>query len=657
MLRSAILMAVGFASFLTASAPGQVKSVSSDDNTFWAPAVPPRAHYEIDCDLDPAAGLLKGTETIRFTNPGKRPLSRLAISWPLGRGEAIQVTQAGTPVKPIPGTPMLLDLPQPLKPDDTLRLEVRFQHKAPAPFRGPFAVVPGWYPRLTWGYRTHDDFTVRLHVPAGFRLAAGAAFDPKTAVWRAQGVSDFRFVLWKDLPALEADAGGVKVAVLHTEKGRETAQVLINTAVDAIRFFQERFGFYPHPSLIVVPGADEPVGGYPNGPAVVVVHGQERFSERPLDHWRWITAHEIGHMYWSEHVFAEGPDILDWLMIGLGIYCDREYSRARGMTERHQRFLEEYVGAVRDGYDTTVDRTPEHFRALNWDYNNKVIHAKGFSIISALESVVGAQAFDRVHARALREYAGRRFSWRDLRRLCEEETGQDLEWFFQQWVRSNRYLSYEVTGQQTNGNTTSVRIRRSGTLEMPVPIEAVFEDGSTQRKFTDRLGREQTLEFTGATPLRQVRLDPQESLPLVVPPPDPAGMELTRRIREVPYGSGDAPRVKDLYQRAAKTGTTRVEDWTRLGLLLYDTGQYAEALEAFGTLARLAGSLGTAALLAAVWQGHVLDLAGKREEALAAYREALSKWPQDFVLRHDQWGMRIDRKWVEDRQTIPFARK
>ena len=517
--------------------------------------------------------------------------------------------------------------------------------------------MSGWYPQLTWGFRTRDNYTVRLNVPADFRLATGASFDAKTSAWHAQGLRDFRFVLWKGIPALEADAAGVKVVVLHTGKGSATATVLRDTAVDVIKFFQGRFGFYPHPSLIIVPGAEQPMGGYPNGTAIIVVHGQERFQERPLDFWRWITAHEIGHMYWSEHLFSEGSDSLGWLMIGMGIYCDREYSRARGMTAQHKGFLKEYVGAVRDGYDTTLDRTPEHFLALKWDYNNKVIHGKAFSVISALEFVVGGEAFARAHSRALREYAGRRFNWRDLQRLCEEESGQDLEWFFQQWVRSNRYLSYEITAQETTGNLTSVRIRRTGTLQMPVSVEAEFEDESRQTRTVDRLLPEQTLQFTSATPLRQVRLDPQQNLPLLVPPPDPTAMELALRIRELEYGSGKPGLVKDLYERAKKAGITREQDWTRLGLLLYETAQYTEALDAFQTVAREAGSSGYAAPLAAVWQGHVLDLLGRREEALAAYREALKKWPADFVLRHDQWGMKIDRKWVEDRQAIPFAGK
>jgi hypothetical protein len=59
---------------------------------------------------------------------------------------------------------------------------------------------------------------------------------------------------------------------------------------------------------------------------------------------------------------------------------------------------------------------------------------------------------------------------------------------------------------------------------------------------------------------------------------------------------------------------------------------------------------------AIVWQGHLFDLLGRREDALRCYRQALA---QGFTgpMRHDQYNMVIDRKWVEERLAMPFTRK
>jgi hypothetical protein len=58
---------------------------------------------------------------------------------------------------------------------------------------------------------------------------------------------------------------------------------------------------------------------------------------------------------------------------------------------------------------------------------------------------------------------------------------------------------------------------------------------------------------------------------------------------------------------------------------------------------------------ALVWEGHLLDLLGRRTEAVAAYQEAL-KIPGQPSMRHDQYGMTIDKKWVEERLKTPFQR-
>ncbi len=89
----------------------------------------------------------------------------------------------------------------------------------------------------------------------------------------------------------------------------------------------------------------------------------------------------------------------------------------------------------------------------------------------------------RTYKRCLREFGGKRFGWRDFRAVAEKESGRSLAWFFDAWVRSNQYLCYGVDSKEcradgNGGFTTEVRVKRLGTMSMPVPVRAVFEDGS-----------------------------------------------------------------------------------------------------------------------------------------------------------------------------------
>jgi hypothetical protein len=57
-----------------------------------------------------------------------------------------------------------------------------------------------------------------------------------------------------------------------------------------------------------------------------------------------------------------------------------------------------------------------------------------------------------------------------------------------------------------------------------------------------------------------------------------------------------------------------------------------------------------------VWQVHVLDLLGRRAEAVASYQEAL-KVPGSPSMQHSQYSLVINKQWVEERLKTTFERK
>ena len=90
----------------------------------------------------------------------------------------------------------------------------------------------------------------------------------------------------------------------------------------------------------------------------------------------------------------------------------------------------------------------------------------------------------------------------------------------------------------------------------------------------------------------------------------------------------------------------------KLVLMLYDGRDYEEALAAGKGL----DDATEWRFFALVWQRHLLDLLGRRAEAEGRYQEAL-KMPRTPSMRHDQYGITIDKKWVEERLKAPFERK
>ena len=121
-----------------------------------------------------------------------------------------------------------------------------------------------------------------------------------------------------------------------------------------------------------------------------------------------------------------------------------------------------------------------------------------------------------------------------------------------------------------------------------------------------------------------------------------------------PEGSGD--RALELLAVAERESLAVSQRWVWLGCCLFGDKHYAEALTAFERVPGLPKPRSCDVFESYVWQGHVLDLLGRREEAVHAYRKALAHLDERRLSTYDQWGMEVNEWWVARRLTTPFVR-
>ena len=91
--------------------------------------------------------------------------------------------------------------------------------------------------------------------------------------------------------------------------------------------------------------------------------------------------------------------------------------------------------------------------------------------------------------------------------------------------------------------------------------------------------------------------------------------------------------------------------WFKLGLIMADGRRWVDALAAFQAAIDRGYGAPHAPM---VWAGHVCDLQGNRQRALEWYRKALAAY-NGVPVRQDQFGIVLDRTWIEKRLTEPFA--
>jgi hypothetical protein len=657
------------------SAAAVLSAASLESPGYFVPVNPPGAEYVLDARIavEGESALISGSGEITLANTSKRPISVLAFDWRVDPGRSFEISAGGRRLAITneamnlpPATPLFIELPEPLAPGRKISMSIRFTDRA--------SIVDGgiqlqrWYPSLWWeGVHVREIFKVKLDTPAGWVTAVSGRLNPKTGRYENDCVTtQFGLVLSRTMKMARSESDGVLITALFTEKGEACARLCLGSAADIIAFYKQWIGAYPHKSLCIIPGGPQPWGGYPFASGIVVIHGEETFDpakgEKEQTWWKWITAHEIGHQYWGEYVMPE--DVRShytdsWLMIGLGINMDKEYLEARRLGwERHRAFIDTYLGGAKERDDTTMDAPPSLERLQKFDRNNVLIHGKGFAVQSALESILGPERYDAIYRRILRDFAGKRLSWTTFRGISEAETGEDLGWFFDSWVRSNKILCVRVAGQDTKpvdgGFLNDVRVEfDSDSILMPVPVEAVFEDGTRQRGWTGRFARTAIVRFESRSRLKSAEIDPDRRLALLQVPLPATVADLADAVDGLDWiGTGETALA--IFKKPEAAGLKPAHAWFKLGMLLYDGRHYPESFESFKKCGELDPSDDNL-FGVRVWMGIVKDLSGERDNAVTFYREALTH-DKGRTMQHDQYGLRIGKAWVEERIKTPFQR-
>ena len=230
-----------FSFFLVVTLVTEVKSEQTSRPEYWAPKNPPKAHYKIECSIDLSKGSIEGVESICFRNSASRPTSRLKINWTsLGNieirsnGKAVKVLSE---IKAGADLSVLIELAKPVYPGEKVELGISFAATT-AEYAGKEEVkLPFWYPRLDWGFETHDDYDVKIDKTSEYLLVTSGVLVGKSGYYHAENVKRFGLFLGKSHKVIEANAKDVLVQVVYKAEAEECARAAIQSS-PCRRFWQ-----------------------------------------------------------------------------------------------------------------------------------------------------------------------------------------------------------------------------------------------------------------------------------------------------------------------------------------------------------------------------------------------------------------------------------
>lgn len=351
------------------------------------------------------------------------------------------------------------------------------------------SAVPGTKPL----YR-RDAYPAKTAAPLGF-LTGQPGNGRKRVRWRAEDVHHFA---WSASPEYIYEAGqheGTAIHVLY-QPGDTTWDrgVAVERTAKALAFMNDLFGPYPYPQVTNVHRIESGGTEFP----MLVMDGSASQG---------LIMHEVGHI-WLHGIFGNNEWREGWLDEGFVSFVSNWFAEEQG-TPPLQIWGEDVLGMGQleaTGRTEPISKKAADFSSFQM--YNIMTYTKPALVLRMLRDLVGVD----VTRRALRDYYEhnkfRHVTGRDLRASFERASGQDLGWFFEQWIDTTGRLDYGIgevkTTQGANGRwQTTVEVIRHGENWMPVTLQV----GNVRQRLTSREPR-QVIEIETQTRPTEVVLDP-----------------------------------------------------------------------------------------------------------------------------------------------------
>jgi len=404
------------------------------------------------------------------------------------------------------------------------------------------------------------------------------------------------------------------------------ASAYTTTAVQEFTFFITLYGLPPSQKLNVVelPGDTLPYAWAPEiaglaGPSVT-----EKTNYR-------LLADAIAHQWWGVSVSPATKDDW-WLSDGFSRYSEAMYvENAAGAAGLEEAVKDMSVGAL--AYDTVPLSSASKLDIFSTEFQSLATD-KGAMILHMLRWVLGEDKYNKTMREFAGEFAGKAASMDDFKAIAEKNYGDQLTWFFSQWLDSTgapefklKYTTYRLGGagaqqpkeEKASGFRVTGEISQDLDLfRMPVDLR-IDTDGKTENKRVEVVGTTSPFSIETFGRPRRIAIDPDHHVLT-----NTSDIKLRASILrgQALQQQGDLSGALTEFNKALDLNKNSSLAHYRIADVFFYQRNYQSSANAYRASIDGDGEPRWTEVWSHIQLGKIFDITGQRERAVGQYRQA-----------------------------------
>ena len=234
-------------------------------------------------------------------------------------------------------------------------------------------------------------------------------------------------------------------------------------ATGILKFFSNYIAPYPYEKLANVQSKTI-FGGMENASAIFYFEGSVTGKGGVED----LLAHEIAHQWFGDMASEKSFTHL-WLSEGFATYLTDVYWQQKfgeeAFRKRLQKERDQVIQFVKASDRPVVDSLSSYMDLLNANS-----YQKGAWVLHMLRNAVGDSVFHDIVRVYYQQYKGGNADTRDFETVAERMSGQNLRWFFDQWLYEPGIPKLTVEWK-ADGNKVKLHLKQTTNAVFQFPLE------------------------------------------------------------------------------------------------------------------------------------------------------------------------------------------